>query len=379
MKIALVTWAYDQYQGIGKCTFELSKRLAKAHEVHIFAPSWEGGSTSIVFHKVPIVNRGWYGRVLSFFLTSAWLLRQDRFDIIHLHAPSYHNAHVVSCHSVPVSGINYLRELPLSVRKEFPAMWALPHRVLRPVYAYNFRDDRQRKAIAISSRIRSDLIDYYHVALEKILLIPNGVDLDTFHPSHRRRFGAAVRAEYGIPQESFVFLLVAHDLWRKGLQFILKAMQSIATKGVCLLVVGGAETDAMYFRRMAEALGINAFLVFTGFQKETSRFYAAADCFVLPSLYEPYGLVLLEAMASGMPVIAARTVGAATDLIEDGKNGLLVNEPWHIEDLALKMDTVMRCEEIREELRRNAREVAEQYSWDRNADRTLQAYTQILG
>lgn len=379
IKVALVTWGYNKHQGIARCVAELAERLARVHEVHVFTPHWEEErSAPIVFHRVPVIFHRWYLTVPVFFLVSGRLLRRHQFDIIHLHAPSYHHAHIVTCHSVPQAGIEYLRKLPREGTMALPPRRVLPYVLLRSVFAYNFRGGLHKRVIALSDRIRQELIKFYRVGPEKILLIPNGVDPEGFHPRHRERLAADVRAQYGLPEKSFVFLVVGHDFRQKGLQFVLRALRLMRAKNVRLLVVGPLGADATYFKWMAETLGMIDQLVFAGFQREISRFYAAADCFVFPSLYESFSLVVLEAMASGLPVITTKTVGGATDLIDDGISGFLLDNPWHVEELAEKMELVIRDEDLRGELGRNARKVAEQYSWDRNTDRTLQAYAEVL-
>lgn len=380
MRVALVTWAYDKQQGMGRCVAELAERLARSHEVHIFAPSWATrGAVAVEVHPVPVVFRRWYLMVPAFFLSSGRLLKRHRFDVVHLHVPSHHHAHVVTCHSVPRAGIEYLRGLPAEAGMELPLRQALPHGLLRSVFAYNFRRGRQGRAIAVSSQVREELVKFYGAAPQKITVIPNGVDVETFHPRQREVWARRVRAQYGLPEDSFVFLLVGHDLRLKGLQFVLKALGLLRARNVWLLVVGGPGRDTSYFARMVEALGLMNPPVFAGFQEEVWKFYAAADCFVFPSLYEAFPLVLLEAMASGLPVITAKTMGGAADVVEDGVSGLLVDQPWDVERLAARMDLVLGDKDLRGELGGRARAVAERYSWDRNAERTLRAYAEVLG
>jgi glycosyltransferase involved in cell wall biosynthesis len=116
-----------------------------------------------------------------------------------------------------------------------------------------------------------------------------------------------------------------------------------------------------------------------GLQKDVARFYAAADCLVFPSIYEPFGLVVLEAMASGLPVICSTTVGCARDLITDRASGFLVDEPWEVERLARTMRGVLQDRALREEVGRGARRVATACSWDRSVERTVEVYGQAVG
>jgi UDP-glucose:(heptosyl)LPS alpha-1,3-glucosyltransferase len=380
VKIALVTWHYDQHQGIARCVAELAERLARQQEVHVFATEWEHPEGApIVFHRVPVAARRWYLMAASFFFTSARLLQRHRFDLVHLHAPSCCRAAVVTCHAVPAAALDHLGRLPPAARVDLPTRQLLPYRLLRPMYAFNYRSHRHRRVIAISSRIRDELIRTHGVRPELVRVIPHGVDLERFHPSHRARQGAAVRAELGIPGDSVVFLHVGYDFRRKGLGFAVRALARIPEGAARLLVVGPLGADGSYFERMIETLELRGRVVLAGLQKDVARFYAAADCLVFPSIYEPFGLVVLEAMASGLPVICSATVGCARDLITDRASGFLVDEPWEVERLALTMRGVVQDRALREEVGRGARRVATTCSWDRSVERTVEVYGQAVG
>ncbi|RMF83414.1 MAG: glycosyltransferase, partial [Nitrospinota bacterium] len=119
-------------------------------------------------------------------------------------------------------------------------------------------------------------------------------------------------------------------------------------------------------------------VVFTGVQKAVEWFYAASDVLVFPSFYEASSLVLIEAMASGLPVIASRT-GGAEDFIRDGRNGFLLSSFENIvEELSSKMEWFLRNRSRRQEMGEKARETALAYSWDRVVRETLAVYGQIL-
>ena len=118
-------------------------------------------------------------------------------------------------------------------------------------------------------------------------------------------------------------LFVGHDLPGKGIRHAVGALVHAPT--VMLLVVGGVASTVDSARSLAESLGVSERVLFVGPRQDVERFFAMSDMFVFPSGYEAYGLVVLEALASGLPVVATR-VGCAPDVVVDGVNGYLVEQ-----------------------------------------------------
>ena len=112
--------------------------------------------------------------------------------------------------------------------------------------------------------------------------------------------------------------------------------------------------------------------------REIQKFYAAADVFVFPSYYDSFGMVVTEAMASGLPVITSKAVGAS-ELLTDGVNGILVtgDDPWDPDGLAEAMDIFLGNQELACRMGEAARSAVERLTWDHCATRTLEVYRQV--
>ena len=226
--------------------------------------------------------------------------------------------------------------------------------------AYN----KARVVVAVSNKVAGEL-QHIGVPAEKIRVIYNGVDTDEFHP------GAGDRARWGLPVEVPLFLF-AGDLrtTRKGLDSILRALVQVLD--VHLAVAGDASRSP--FPRMAKLLGLATRVHFLGEVAEMPDLMRVADVFVFPSRYEPLGLVVLEAMASGLPVITSRTVGAG-ELLGDG--GLVLEDPEDVDALATAMRRLAGDAALRRSMGKAGRVIAEQHTWAVMARQYLQLYGEL--
>jgi UDP-glucose:(heptosyl)LPS alpha-1,3-glucosyltransferase len=150
----------------------------------------------------------------------------------------------------------------------------------------------------------------------------NGVDLERFHPLNRPRYREAARAEAAIPAGVFTVLFVGSGFARKGLATAIEAFAAFSDRGSRFIVVG--KGDARSYQSAAARLAVGERVVWLGARADLERWYAAADIVVLPSRYEPFGNVHLEALAAGLPIVASSRAGGA-EVIEEGVNGSIVD------------------------------------------------------
>lgn len=185
-----------------------------------------------------------------------------------------------------------------------------------------YRSGIHRRIVVLSDAEIEVLTRTYGRVRPPITVIPNGVDLERFRPPtdlERRE----ARERFQLDDEDRVAVFVGHEFDRKGLPIVLEAMASAPT--VLLMVVGGNARLLDQAKATAARLGVIDRVLFVGQQGDIRSFLAAADMFVLPSHYESSGLVFLEALASGLPVVATR-VGVAAELVRNGENGFLVGQ-----------------------------------------------------
>jgi glycosyltransferase involved in cell wall biosynthesis len=233
------------------------------------------------------------------------------------------------CHGAPLVGDVYVNHGVIS-----EAMRSRGHGLLRmlrnPTHPFTYirdliryRSSIHRVVVALSPSEAVALRRAYGRINPPIEVIPNGVDADVFRPpsADERR---SARAAFALDDEARVALFIGHEFGRKGLDFAIEAL--VHAPSVLLLVAGGETPEAITRAvTLAERLGVAERVLLMGPRTDLQLFLAAADMLVLPSSYEAYQLVVLEALASGLPVISTR-VGCAPEVIEDGVNGFLVRQ-----------------------------------------------------
>ena len=178
-----------------------------------------------------------------------------------------------------------------------------------------FEHPRLRAVICNSRMVRDDILRAFDIAPEKLHVIYNGVDLEYFRPPH----SAEARTDIGCPADASIFLFVGSGFSRKGLGAAIDALQAAADPRFWL-VVAGRDRDQRRFETQAERRGVKDRVRFLGGRDDVRPLYAAADCFILPTRYDPFPNTALEALAMGLPAIVSARCGAA-EIIRDGANG----------------------------------------------------------
>jgi glycosyltransferase involved in cell wall biosynthesis len=138
-----------------------------------------------------------------------------------------------------------------------------------------------------------------------------------------------------------------------------------------LLAVG--DGDRSSYARLATSLGVGDRVRLEPPTPDVARWFAEADAFVFPTRYEPFGMVIAEAMASGLPVVTSAAAGAA-DLIREGESGHIIGDPENADAFAAALDGVLSNESRRQAMGRSARAAVQQLTWDMVAERTLDVY-----
>lgn len=222
---------------------------------------------------------------------------------------------------------------------------------------------RQARVVVPSSRRIEQQLCEINVTPSKMKVILNGVDLQEFYP------GRADRTALGLPL-NIPLALFAGDIRtpRKNLDTVLKAVAGVP--GVHLAVVGAVSRSP--YPAMAARLGLTDRVHFLDFRRDIPDIMRASDLFVFPSRYEACSLVILEALASGLPVITAETAGGAEIVTPDC--GIVLTDPNDRAALVNGLQRIVHNSELRSAMGQAARQVAEKHSWTEMADAYLRVY-----
>jgi len=385
MKIAIVVRTYHRQGGIAKGTAETAERLAdRGHEVHIITHSWKDvRNNKVIFHEVPMIRASYLERMkqfgwakvikgLSFVIMSRFYCNKNDFDVVHVKGDSFAKFDIRSAHSCHRAWLEISKKEGRGI-----IHWLKKH--LNPLHFrilltehYNYNPRNYKKIMAVSEGVKREIMHFYKVPKEDIVVIPNGIDLEEFHPNNQDIFRQEVRIRHNLSPDDFVLLFVGYEFRRKGLKYVIEALPLIQSKEVKLLVIG--QDNPRPYRELAKKLGVEDRVIFAGHQSKPCEYYAASDVFVFPTLYEAFSYVVIEAGATGLPVLVTR-VNGVEERVEDGINGFFVSR--NACDIAQKIELLIQDRSLAKEMGRKAREKAKLYSWDKITDMIEKLYEEV--
>jgi UDP-glucose:(heptosyl)LPS alpha-1,3-glucosyltransferase len=335
LRLAVVRQRYNPFGGAERFVTRSLPALERAGiEVTLITRKADGWGARRVLRVNPFhVGNLWRDRSFARAARNAW--RREAFDIVQSHE------RIPGC-DVYRAGDGVHRRW-LDIRSSKAAFLERLGMALNPYHRYvcaaereMFEHPRLRAVICNSRLVRDEIRRTFRIAPEKLHVIYNGVDLEHFHPRERERLRGAARAELGCQPRDTVFLHVGSGFARKGLDAAIDALAAAGNEAFWL-VVAGRDRDLEKFRQRAKAGGVAKRVHFLGGREDVRPLYAAADCFILASRYDPFPNTALEALAMGLPAIVSSRCGAA-EVIEASINGW-VCEPDDPPGLAQLMRT----------------------------------------
>lgn len=224
-----------------------------------------------------------------------------------------------------------------------------------------------RKIAVISHSVRDSVVAH-GISQQRIVLIHNAIDITQFSEAQP----SGIRRELGIGDDTFLYLHVGRLVPQKGVDILLRAF---ARQEEGVLALAGDGIDRAAHEALARELGIERRAFFLGIRQDIPALMRSADCFVLASRWEGFGIVLVEAMAAGLPIIATRVDGIQ-EVVEEGKSGLLVS-PEDAEAFAEAMRQMRVDQHRRSSLIARGQERARRFSIERHVDEILTAVSLV--
>jgi 1,4-alpha-glucan branching enzyme len=383
-KVLMLSWEYPPMMvgGLSRHVYDLSRHLIKQGiEVHVVTSHIHGYpdyelNQGVHVHRVKTYQEkdvDFMGWVFQFNLamidyTKTLIRKYVHFDIIHAHDWLVGHA---------AKWLKHQFQIPLTATihaTEHGRNHGLHTELQRKIHDQEYvLTYEAARVICCSHYMNKEIQQLFALPADKIDIIPNGVDTDLVKINS---VNEGLRHQYALPFEKIVFF-VGRMVREKGVQLLLESIPGILSRcPQAKFVLGGKGPMLEELKRKAWEMGIHEKVIFTGFIDDETRnqLLHFASATVFPSLYEPFGIVALEAMAAKTPVIVSDTGGLA-EIVEHEVDGLKVI-PGDVHSLVTQISSLLNNEDLAEKLMKNAStKIAELYQWDQIARLTLQAYS----
>lgn len=324
MKIALVFSGCHRQGGVERLVWEAATYLAHDHDVTVVAEFVEAeGPPGAEVVRVQARGPSWLHPV-TFGRAARRAIKGRTFDVVVSFGVEFRGADVAWVNSVHRAWLERARSEPGSLAQRLGRYVVPRHRILLATERRYFRQPRLRQIISVADAVTDDLVRLYGVDASRAATVHNGFAPDEFSPGRRAQLRDTARGSFGFGTDDVVLLLVANELGRKGLGTLLEAVAALDDARVHVLLVG--RTPPTEYEATARALGVADRFHYAGATDDVGFVHAASDVFVLPTQYEAFCLAVVEALASGLPVITTAVPGAG-DVVVAGKTGLIQSEP----------------------------------------------------
>lgn len=374
MRIAQVTPFYPPVVGgVESAVENISTLLVKrGHDVDVYTSSPNGSRSEEIVNGVnvrrfPMVLE--IGTFAKFWPTFLQAMRRQRYDVIHTHVYRHPHSTMVGVYS-RLAGTKAV----ISTHGPFHPrdVWGRLSNLVRIHDLVLGRSLNMFEKVFALGELERRILENMHIEKEKIEVMPNGVSSEHLKVYDPKPF----LKEHGIEGSYLCYLGRIHPT--KGIEFLLRSFAKVGgvTEHSSLLIAGSGDQDYLKnLKLVANELGLKGRVKFLGYLEEEQKMRLLEGCsgLVLPSMYEPYGIVLLEAMAHGKPVIV--TPGGA-DLVSQNYNGLLVRYGDE-EGMARHLSTLLTEDDKVVELGRNGRVLANERIWERIVTRLERVYLEI--
>lgn len=369
-KIAVVIPKYGLVGGAEQFAAQLTEQLSsrQTDTFQVFANRWQTNSGALEFHKIPIISFPKFLTTISFAWFAKQNLRRQNFSLVHSHERIF-AADLFTLHGVPHRyWVHNIRQKSMSLYDRATA-WV--ERKL--VY-----EGGCRKFIAVSDLTREIFLREYPVDPERVTVIHPGVSLPDDARIYKEDVRQAVRSELGIGANEPVIVFASMNFEIKGLDDMILTLAHLRQQNINFKLVVAGKGNVHKYQKMAGNNGIADSVFFTGVvtEKRLRDIYSAGDLYLMLSKFDTFGMVVLEAMAAGLPVMISSRVGAK-DLVREGENGFVIDHPSDYNYTASRLKLLLDVN-VRRKMSAAAIQTASKNTWDTVADKYQDIYSEIL-
>jgi glycosyltransferase involved in cell wall biosynthesis len=361
LRIAVLNRIFDPAGGgAERYSIALVEQLAQRHDIHVFAQQIRHSAPGVTYHRVsmPCAKPRWLNQL--WYATATWWATRQGFDIVHSHENTWHGQ-VQTVHVLPVKYNLFHGRTGWRRVLAWAKVWSSP-RLLTYLGLERLRIAARggRRVVVTSASLGDTLTATYPGAAAVTTVITPGVVLPASPTDATEQ--AAARLQLGLPSKGRCLLLVGNDYRKKGLGTLLRVLRDLP--GEVVLAVVGNPGQIPVFERQAQAEGVAGRVFFLGSLQDVAPAYRAADCLVHPTLEDTFAMVVLEAMAHGLPVVVSSAAYCGiSSLLSHGEEALLLDDPQDAAKLAGTVQQVLGDEVLRQQLGSQARAFASRYQW----------------
>ena len=372
LRIAVLNRAFSTTGGgAERYSIALVEQLAARHEIHVFAQEIDHSWPGVHYHRVssPLTKPRWVNQL--WFAACTWRLTRRGFDVVHSHENTWHG-NVQTVHVLPVKYNLFTRRTGWRLLGNWIKAATSPRLlVYLGLECLRFAVGGHKKIVVTSDSLRAIVETTYPACRQLISVITPGITLASLPASRLRQETA--RRLLGLPVQGHCILFVANDFRKKGLDALLNAL-ALCPADFLLAVVGNNSQHAS-FAAQVKKLNLGERVFFVGALKDMTPAYEAADCLAHPTLEDTFAMVVLEAMAHGLPVVVSGpNYCGISSLLAHGVNAWILEDPADASGLQAALNGVLVQPGVRDRMGPLAKEFAARYQWSHLALAQEQVY-----
>lgn len=361
--------------GAERYSIALVEQLAAQHEIHVFAQDIDHHWPGVHYHRVPVplVRPRWINQL--WFASVTWLKTRRGFDVVHSHENTWHG-NVQTVHVLPVRYNLFVGRTGWRLAMRWFKVITSPRLITYlALEKFRYAVGDGRAIVLPSKSLENTMLSTFAGIAPALKVLTPGIAQVVGVASLAAK--CAARKALHLPQQGKCILFVGNDYKKKGLPSLLIALQRLDPE--CFLAVVGNPAQQAFVSAEIDRLGVQSRVFFLGSLGSVDQAYEAADCLAHPTLEDTFAMVVLEAMAHGLPVVVSGpSFCGIASLLSDGRNALILPDPLDADELASLLSSALYDADQRGLLSLGALVFAEHHLWSQQALKLNAMYQSVI-